>query len=283
MKIHATNSGYFKLDGGAMFGVVPKILWNKINPADENNYCDWAMRCMLVEDGKRLLLVDTGIGAKQDARFFSHFPLHGSDSLEKSLKQRGFTFDDVSDVFLTHLHFDHCGGAIRYNADRTRLEPAFKNATYWSHPEHWKWAMNPNARERPSFLKENILPIKESGQLKFVGDASGVFPGLGIKIANGHTNAMMMPHIQYKGKTVVFVADLVPSTGHIPLPYIMSYDTRPLVTLEEKEIFLNEAADEGHVLFMEHDPRHECCTVQRTEKGVRLKEVFQLEEYFARH
>ncbi|MBI4026069.1 MAG: MBL fold metallo-hydrolase [Verrucomicrobia bacterium] len=281
MRLYPINAGCFKLDGGAMFGVVPKVLWNKTNPADENNDCTWAMRCLLVETGNRLLLIDNGMGDKQDARFFRRFKLRGRHSLEKSLNRHGFGFDDITDVFLTHLHFDHCGGSIRCNQDRPRLEPAFKNATYWSNHDHWNWALNPNAREKASFLKENILPIKASGRLRFVERGDPVFPGLGIRYANGHTNAMMLPHVNYRGKTVVFVADLIPSTGHIPLPYIMSYDTRPLLTLEEKGSFLNEAADHGYILFLEHDPKHECCTVQRTEKGVRLKNAFSFKECFA--
>jgi glyoxylase-like metal-dependent hydrolase (beta-lactamase superfamily II) len=283
MKLHVINTGNFKLDGGAMFGVVPKTLWNRTNPADENNMCTWSMRCLLVEDGNRLILIDNGIGDKQDAKFFSHYYLHGEDSLEKSLNQKGFSVDDVTDMFLTHLHFDHCGGSIKYNKDRTGFETVFKNATYWSNAEHWKWATEPNAREKASFIKENIIPIEESGQLKFIESESSRQLGENISISymRGHTDAMMLPEIKYKGKTVVYMADLLPSIGHIPLPYVMGYDTRPLLTLDEKEKFLNKAAAEEMILFLEHDSVNECCTVQNTDKGIRLKDTFKLEDYFS--
>lgn len=293
MKLHSINTGFFKLDGGAMFGVVPKSLWNKTNPADEHNMCTWALRCLLIEDGKRLILVDNGIGDKQDAKFFSHYYLHGDDTLERSLKAKGFSPDDITDMFLTHLHFDHCGGSIKYNSDKTKLEPLFKNATYWSNEEHWEWATKPNPREKASFLKENILPIQESGQLKMIKGTrdEGRGPGeyysgkqLGENISllyvRGHTDAMMLPHINYKGKTLVYMADLLPSVGHIPLPYVMGYDTRPLITMGEKEKFLNLAAEKEFVLFFEHDSVNECCTLQKTEKGIRLKETFKLSEFF---
>jgi glyoxylase-like metal-dependent hydrolase (beta-lactamase superfamily II) len=294
MKLHVINTGNFKLDGGAMFGVVPKMLWNKTNPADENNMCNWTMRCLLIEDGNRLMLIDNGLGNKQDAKFYSHYFLNGDDTLEKSIKAAGFSADDVTDMFLTHLHFDHCGGGIKYNKDNTAFETVFKNATYWSNAEHWEWATKPNAREKPSFIKENILPIKESGQLKLIDAAKiGGEQGtnefscskqlgehISIMLTRGHTDAMMIPHIQYKGKTIVYMADLLPSTGHIPLSYIMGYDTRPLISLSEKEVFMNRAADEELILFFEHDAVNECCTVQRTDKGVRLKETFTLKEYF---
>lgn len=284
MNLHPVNAGYFKLDGGAMFGVVPKSLWSRTNPADENNMCPWAMRCLLIEDGDRLMLVDTGIGAKQSEKFFSYYFLHGDDSLEKSMAARGFSFDDVTDVFLTHLHFDHCGGSIQYNKDRTFLEPAFKNATFWSNEDHWKWATEPNAREKASFLKENINPIEESGQLKHIAHAGEItqnaFPDIDVLFVNGHTEAQMLPMINYKGRTIVFMADLLPSVGHIPLAYVMGYDTRPLLTLDEKGRFLKKAADEEYILFMEHDSVNECCTVQHTEKGVRLKDTFTLAEAF---
>jgi glyoxylase-like metal-dependent hydrolase (beta-lactamase superfamily II) len=280
MKLHVINTGFFKLDGGAMFGVVPKTLWSKTNPTDENNMCNWAMRCLLIEDGKKLILIDNGIGNKQDAKFFSHYYLSGNDSLESSLKSKGFGFDDITDMFLTHLHFDHCGGSIKYNAGKTGFETVFKNATYWSNAEHWEWATKPNKREQASFLKENILPIQESGQLKFVKGEMELFPGFNIMYARGHTDAMMIPHVKYKGKTIVYMADLLPSVGHIPLPYVMGYDTRPLITLSEKEAFMERAASEEFVLFFEHDSVNECCTVQKTEKGVRLKETFSLKEYF---
>jgi glyoxylase-like metal-dependent hydrolase (beta-lactamase superfamily II) len=280
MKLHIINSGNFKLDGGAMFGVVPKTLWSKTNPADANNLCNWAMRCLLIEDGKRLILIDNGIGDKQDEKFFSHYYLNGDDTLEKSLKKAGFSFDDITDMFLTHLHFDHCGGSIKRNKSNNGYETVFKNATYWSNQEHWEWATKPNPREKASFLKENILPIQESGQLKFIRDEQDQPFGKDISISymRGHTDAMMIPHIRYKGHTVVFMADLLPSTGHIPLPYVMGYDTRPLLTLTEKEKFLNKAADENYILFLEHDSVNECCTVERTEKGVRLKQSHVFKE-----
>ncbi|MBN8696124.1 MAG: MBL fold metallo-hydrolase [Bacteroidetes bacterium] len=284
MKLHVINTGNFKLDGGAMFGVVPKTLWSKTNPADENNMCNWSMRCLLIEDGNRLILIDNGIGDKQDAKFFSHYYLNGNETLASSLKQAGFSTDDITDMFLTHLHFDHCGGSIQYNNSRSGFETVFKNATYWSNAEHWEWATKPNPREKASFLKENIIPIQESGQLKFIdGEASKQLgENISISYMRGHTDAMMIPHIQYKGKTVVFMADLLPSTGHIPLPYVMGYDTRPLLTMTEKEKFLKEADDKEYILFLEHDSVNECCTLQHTEKGIRLKETFQFEEYFGK-
>lgn len=278
MNLHTIETGFFKLDGGAMFGVVPKSIWQRSNPADENNLCTWAMRCLLIEDGKRLILVDNGIGNKQDEKFLSHYHLHGNDSLEKSLAKLGFSKDDITDVFLTHLHFDHCGGSIEKQGDL--LVPAFKNAKYWSNEQHWKWATEPNQREKASFLKENILPIEASGQLYFINDKTALnfHPDIKIRYAFGHTDAMMLPQINYKGRTVVFMADLLPSTGHIPLPYVMGYDMFPLTTLKEKEAFLNEAADNEYILMLEHDPINECCTVMRTEKGVRLKDTFKLSD-----
>ena len=283
MTIYPLNTGNFKLDGGAMFGVVPKSLWSRTNPADENNMCSWSMRCLIIEDGDRLMLIDTGIGDKQSEKFFSHYYLFGDDSLHGNLKKIGFSTDDITDVFLTHLHFDHCGGAIqRINEDQFR--PVFKNAHYWSTEKHWDWAIHPNPREKASFLKENILPIQESGQLKFVrrdGDFStSVFPNMDILFVDGHTESQIIPHIRYKGKTLVFMADLLPSAGHIPLPYVMGYDTRPLITLTEKEKFLAKAAKEEYILFFEHDYVNECCTLQETEKGVRLKDTFSFKDLF---
>ena len=284
MKIHPLNTGNFKLDGGAMFGVVPKSLWQKTNPADANNMCDWSMRSLLIEDGDRLMLIDTGIGDKQNEKFFSHFSLNGSDSLMGNLKTLGFSPDDITDVFLTHLHFDHCGGAIQWNKDRTGFEPAFKNALYWSTENHWEWATKPNPREKASFLSENILPLQESGQLQFIertGDfTKNAFNNVDIFFVDGHTESMMIPHIHYQEKTLVFMADLLPSVGHIPLPYVMGYDTRPLLTMSEKEIFLNLATEKEYVLFLEHDSVNECCTVMQSEKGVRLNESFQFSELF---
>ena len=281
MKLHVLNTGYFKLDGGAMFGVVPKTIWNKTNPADENNMCSWALRSLVIEDGKRLILIDTGIGDKQSEKFFSHYFLYGNDSLHGNLAKLGFHADDITDVFLTHLHFDHCGGAIALNNEKTGYRPVFKNATYWSTENHWQWATNPNPREKASFLAENILPIQESGQLKFIertGDfTKNAFPNIDVLFVDGHTESMMIPHIQYKNKTIVFMADLLPSVGHIPLPYVMGYDTRPLITLGEKAKFLNDAASKEYVLFLEHDSVNECCNLQETEKGIRLKETFSFD------
>lgn len=278
MKLHVINTGFFKLDGGAMFGVVPKTLWQRTNPADENNLCTWAMRCLLIEHENRLILVDNGIGDKQDAKFLGHYHLHGDDSLHKSLKAAGFEASDITDMFLTHLHFDHCGGGVVYtDADRHKTELVFKNALYWSNTEHLQWAIDPNAREKASFLKENILPMQESGQLNFIPmEGVSPFPGMEILFVDGHTEKQMLPKLQYKGRTLVFMADLVPSVGHIPLPYVMGYDVRPLMTLDEKERILRQAADENWVLFFEHDPLNECCTVKHTEKGVRLDETFPL-------
>jgi len=275
MNLHVVNTGFFKLDGGAMFGVVPKSIWQKTNPADANNLCDWAMRCLLIEDGDRLILIDNGIGNKQDAKFLSHYGLHGDDSLQKSLRTLGFAEELVTDMFLTHLHFDHCGGGVRYAGDK--LEMVFSRAAYWSNADHWQWATQPNAREKASFLKENILPMQEHGLLRFVDlTQPSPFKQFDLFVASGHTDKMMLPKIKYKDHTICFMADLLPSVGHIPLPYVMGYDTRPLITLDEKARFLKEAAANKYVLFFEHDPQHECCTVKETEKGVRVDEVFPL-------
>lgn len=259
-----------------MFGVVPKTIWQKTNPADENNMCNWAMRCLLIEDGNRLILIDNGIGEKQSEKFFSFYYLFGEDSLLKSLARHGFTPDDVTDVFLTHLHFDHCGGGIKWNQHHTEFEPVFRNAVYWSNSMHWKWATEPNPREKASFLKENIMPMQELGQLKFADKEK--FDLFDYKIMNGHTDHQMLPLIKYKDKTIVFTADLLPSTGHIPLAYVMGYDTRPLLTLEEKAVFLNEAAQNNYIFFLEHDPVNECCTVEHSEKGVKLSGVMPLSD-----
>lgn len=285
MKLYSINTGFFKLDGGAMFGVVPKNIWHKINPADENNLCSWALRCLLIEDGDRLILVDNGNGDKQDAKFFSHYHLHGDDTLDKSLAAHGFHRDDITDMFLTHLHFDHCGGSITRQGEN--LIPAFKNASFWSNQEHWDWAIYPNEREKASFLKENILPIKDSGQLKFV-EVAGVEDGklgetifdenISVRFVNGHTQSMMLPQVKYKGKTIVYMADLLPSQGHIPLPYVMAYDMFPLTTINEKKSFLKEAVENEYILFFEHDPVYECCTLKQTERGIRPSEFFKLAE-----
>jgi glyoxylase-like metal-dependent hydrolase (beta-lactamase superfamily II) len=286
MKLYSINSGNFKLDGGAMFGVVPKSMWNKLNPADENNMCSWAMRCLLIEDGNKLILIDNGMGDKQDAKFFGHYYLHGEDTLDKSLAKHGFHRDDITNVFLTHLHFDHCGGSIIREGDR--LIPAFKNAVYWSNERHWNWAVKPNDREKASFLKENILPIQESGQLHFVESPSSgfredgtlhtveLFNQFSVRFVNGHTEKMMLPQIQYKGHTLVYMADLLPSTAHLPIPYVMAYDMFPLTTLQEKKNFLQEAVENNYILYFEHDHINECCTLQLTEKGVRVAETFAL-------
>ncbi len=277
MTLHVIDTGYFKLDGGAMFGVVPKSIWQKTNPADANNLCNWAMRCLLIEDGNQLVLIDNGIGSKQDEKFLSHYFLNGDDSLTKSLNRAGFSEKDVTDMFLTHLHFDHCGGGVKKSSDKFEL--TFPNAKYWSNAEHWQWATEPNAREKASFLKENISPIQESGHLQFISiDKPSPFLQLDIFFASGHTDKMMVPKIKYKDKTICFMADLLPSVGHIPLPYVMGYDTRPLITLQEKEAFMKDAAENNYILFLEHDPINECCTVRQTEKGVRLDKAFSLKE-----
>ncbi len=279
MNLHVINTGLFKLDGGAMFGVVPKSLWQRTNPADENNMCTWAMRCLLIEDGDRLILIDNGIGNKQDAKFFSHYYLHGDDSLDKSLANAGFKREDITDMFFTHLHFDHCGGGVQYkNNDPAKVEMAFPNAKYWSNAEHWEWATKPNRREQASFLKENILPMQESGHLHFLNGNKPAEMPFELIYVNGHTDKQMLPKIQYKDRTIVFVADLLPSVGHLPVPFVMGYDTRPLLTLEEKEAFLNEAAEKNYILYFEHDAAHECCTVKMTEKGVRVDQTFALRE-----
>ncbi|MFM7629567.1 MAG: MBL fold metallo-hydrolase [Algoriphagus sp.] len=278
MEVFALDTGYFKLDGGAMFGVVPKSLWSRTNPADENNLCTWAMRCLLVVEGNRVVLVDTGIGDKQDSRFYSHYYLHGDDSLQKSLAKIGVIPSDITDVFLTHLHFDHCGGAVRYGS-HGQYELSFPKAKYWSNASHWEWATRPNPREKASFLEENIQPLQDLGALHFVDlEHKSLFPGFDVITVDGHTEQQMLPKLRYKDKTLVFMADLLPSVGHIPLPYVMGYDTRPLLTLQEKQAFLEEAARENYVLFLEHDPNYSCCTVKMTDKGVRLDQTFHLDE-----
>jgi len=285
MRIYPIETGNFKLDGGAMFGVVPKSLWQKTNPADSNNLINMSMRSMLIEDGDRLILIDTGTGNKQSDKFFGYYYFFGDFSLDSSLAQHGFHRDDITDVFLTHLHFDHCGGAIQWNKNRTGYEPAFKNANFWSNKNHWQWAVEPNAREKASFLKENINPIEASGQLNFVDLPSTDFLqntalGFDILFADGHTEKQMIPHIQYQEKTLVFMADLLPTAGHIPLPYVMGYDTRPLLTMDEKAVFLNKAADHNYFLFLEHDATNQLCTVKHTEKGVRLNQTYNFNEVF---
>ncbi|MBC6605702.1 MBL fold metallo-hydrolase [Hymenobacter sp. BT188] len=279
MNLYTIDTGLFKLDGGAMFGVVPKSMWQKLNPPDANNMCTWAMRSLLIEDGNRLILIDNGMGNKQDEKFRSHFYPHGDDTLENSLRQRGFTAADITDVFLTHLHFDHCGGSV-VRTPGGKLEVAFPNATYWSNEAHWNWAVTPNAREKASFLKENIFPIQESGRLQFLtpGATSALPQFREIIFADGHTEKMMVPVLEYKGRTLAFMADLLPSAGHIPLPYVMGYDVRPLATLTEKEAVLNRAAAENWVLLLQHDPTNAACTVQATDRGVRLAETLRVED-----
>ncbi|WMW77830.1 MBL fold metallo-hydrolase [Flavobacterium sp. 20NA77.7] len=285
MKLHAIEAGNFKLDGGAMFGVVPKTIWNKTNPADENNLIDIAARCLLIEDGNRLILIDTGMGNKQSDKFFGYYSLWGDHSLDTSLKNAGFHRDDVTDVFMTHLHFDHCGGSVNWNAAKTGYEVAFKNAKFWTNDNHWDWATKPNSREKASFLHENIMPMQESGQLHFIKRPEGDFLqeselGFGIFFADGHTEKQMIPHINYNGKTIVFCGDLLATAGHIPVPYVMGYDTRPLLTMDEKTKFMNAAAENKYYLFLEHDAHNQIITVEKTEKGVRLKDVFSCQDIF---
>jgi glyoxylase-like metal-dependent hydrolase (beta-lactamase superfamily II) len=275
MKLHVIETGMFKLDGGAMFGVVPKSIWNKLNPSDENNMCSWALRCLLIEDGDRKILVDTGMGDKQDAKFFGHYFMHGDLTLMGSLAKKGFGPEDITDVILTHLHFDHCGGAIKKDGDQ--LVPAFPNATFWCNEKHWKWATEPNDREKASFLKENILPMQESGKLKMIeiSPLTSFTDNVSVRFAYGHTEAMMLPQINYNGRTIVYMADLIPAAAHIPIPYVMAYDMFPLTTLMEKKAFLEEAVDNDYVLMFEHDPSIAFCTLHRTERGIRMKEVYQ--------
>ncbi|MEO6151026.1 MAG: MBL fold metallo-hydrolase [Mucilaginibacter sp.] len=277
MNLFTIDTGFFKLDGGAMFGVVPKSIWSRSNPADDKNLCTWALRCLLIQDGNRLTLVDTGTGNKQDEKFFSHYHLHGP-TMDESLAANGFHRDDITDVFLTHLHFDHVGGAVKREGDK--LLPAFKNAVYWSNPQHWDWAINPNEREKASFLKENIFPLQESGQLQFIEARNGVnfAPGIDVKFAYGHTDAQMLPLVDYNGKKLLYMADLLPSVGHLPIPYVMGYDMFPLKTLQEKKKILGEALENDYILYFEHDAVNECCTLQQTEKGIRVKDTFRLQD-----
>ncbi|HUM46103.1 MAG TPA: MBL fold metallo-hydrolase [Chitinophagales bacterium] len=275
MQLYSIDTGYFKLDGGAMFGVVPKTIWNTINPADERNLCNWAMRCLLVEEGNRLVLIDCGLGNKQSEKFFSHYEPHGEMNLQSSLIESGFSPEDVTDVFLTHLHFDHCGGAVKYDTEK-KLVPAFKNAAYYSCEKHWETATKPNQREKASFLKENILPIQQSGQLKMLTDGEELFPGFKTIFVYGHTEAMMLPIIQYKNQTIAYMADLIPSAGHIPIPYVMAYDIRPMISLQEKETFLNTAIENNYLLFFEHDPKIEACSLIKTDRGIRLGEEVEV-------
>jgi glyoxylase-like metal-dependent hydrolase (beta-lactamase superfamily II) len=285
MTLYPIETGNFKLDGGAMFGVVPKSIWNRTNPADSNNMIDMAARSLLIEDGDRLILIDTGMGNKQSDKFFGYYYQWGDHALDKSLQKFGFHRDDITDVFMTHLHFDHCGGSIQWNKDRTGYEPAFKNAHFWTNEDHWQWATIPNMREKASFLQENLLPMQESGQLKFIKKDEGAYLknselGFGILFVDGHTDKQMLPHINYKGKTLVFTADLVPTAGHIPVPYIMGYDTRPLLSMEEKQLFMDDAVTNDYFLFLEHDAHNEICTLKNTKKGVRLNQIHSFDEIF---
>lgn len=280
MKLYPVETGNLKLDGGAMFGVVPKVIWSKLYPCDENNLCNWIMRCLLIVDNDRRILIDTGIGSKQTEKFFSNYYLNGESSLDSSLAGIGVSPDDITDVILTHLHFDHCGDAIRWNETGTDYVPTFKNAVYHTSRRQWEWALNPNNREKASFLKENILPIRDKCRLNLIENDGEIFPGIAVRLFNGHTDGQVIPFISYKNSTVVFMADVLPSAAHIPLPYVMSYDTRPLITLGEKEQFLQEATKENYILFFEHDLYHECCSLKETEKGIRMKEAFTLHDFF---
>jgi len=282
MNLYPINAGNFKLDGGAMFGVVPKSLWQKTNPSDSDNLIDLTARCMLIESGSRLILVDAGMGDKQSEKFFSYYKPWGDDSLVKSINSAGFSIDEITDVFLTHLHFDHCGGSTVLNSNNVSV-PLFKNAQYWSNKNHWDWATNPNSREKASFLKENLIPIEESGQLCFLDVKSPGFNhydelGFDVLFVDGHTEKQMIPKVSYNGKEVVFMADLLPTAGHIPLPYIMGYDVRPLTTLEEKRNFLNLAIEEEYCLFMEHDAHNQIITLKNTEKGIRFGDSLSLKD-----
>ena len=282
MEIFTVETGNFKLDGGAMFGVVPKVMWQKLYPADENNLCNWAMRCLLVVNGDRKILIDNGIGNKQDEKFLKHYYLNGDDNLEKSLSKLGYSFDDITDVVLTHLHFDHCGGSIKYNENK-ELVPAFPNAIFHTSKQQWEWATNPNRRERASFLKENILPIQENGKLNLFDKEQELFPNFEVKLFNGHTAGQVIPVINVNGQKFAYMGDLLPSTAHIPMPFIMSYDTKPLETLEDKKRFFNDAMKGNYILIFEHDIYNECCTLHETEKGIREKDTFSLDEFFKRN
>jgi glyoxylase-like metal-dependent hydrolase (beta-lactamase superfamily II) len=285
MMLYALNTGHFKLDGGAMFGVVPKSIWSKTNPADQNNMIDIAARCLLIENGNRLILVDTGMGNKQTDKFFNYYYRWGEQGIEQALAKHGFHKDDITDVFFTHLHFDHCGGGVEWNTNKTGYQLTFKNATYWSNKEHWSWAKTPNKREKASFLMENIEPIEQSGNLKYLNcPKENILKNSPLEFdvffADGHTEKQMIPMIKYKGKTLCFMADLLPTAGHVSLPFIMGYDTRPLLTLQEKEVFLNLAASQNYYLFLEHDARNEIITVKHTEKGVRLDKTHYFNSIF---
>jgi glyoxylase-like metal-dependent hydrolase (beta-lactamase superfamily II) len=279
MNLYTIDAGRFKLDGGAMFGVVPKVLWNKLNPADDNNLCSWMMRCLLIEDGNRLILTDTGMGNKQDAKWLSYYYRHGEGDLIDSIRKAGFSENDVTDVILSHLHFDHCGGAVSWNSDRTAYQTTFKNARYWTHSEHFASASEPNAREKATFLKENIFPIQEAGQLFFIDKEKNPFEHIEILTADGHTDKMLMPKVNYRGREILFIADTIPSLAHVHIPYVMGYDVRPLQTMIEKENLLNQVVKQNWILFFDHDPTHDCATIQLTEKGFKVAESGSLSEF----
>lgn len=279
MKLFPIETGNLKLDGGAMFGVVPKVLWQKNYPADENNLCNWAMRCLLVVDGDRKILIDNGIGNKQDEKWLAHYFLNGEDTLEKSLAAHGYKAEDITDMIITHMHFDHCGGSVKWNKDKTGFELAFPNATYWTSRTQFEWATNPNRREEASYLKENILPIYESGKLNLIEEEGEILPNISIKLYHGHTEGQVIPHINCNGTTVVYMADLMPSASHIPMPWIMAYDTRPLDTLKDKERFYAEAVANNYVLFFEHDLYNEACILHETPKGVRVQRSGKLTDF----
>ena len=280
MKLFPVHISDFKLDGGAMFGVVPKILWQKKYPCDENNYCNWALRSLLFDNGKQRIMVNNGYGDKQDEKFFSFVHLHGGFGLEGALEKYGYKPKDITDMVISHLHYDHCGGGVKNSSTGTGFEMVFPNATYWVSKQQWEWAKNPNKREATAYLEENILPMQESGQLKFIEDNIELYPGFNIRLYDGHTAGQIIPFISYQGKTVVYMADLIPSSAHINLAWNMSYDVQPLITLIEKEEFLEEAYKNDYILFFEHDAYNECCTIEKTKKGYRVKETFTLEEYF---
>jgi len=282
MKLFPVHISDFKLDGGAMFGVVPKILWQKKYPCDENNYCNWALRSLLFDNGKQRIMVDNGYGDKQDEKFFSFVHLHGGYGLEGALEKYGYKPEDITDMVISHLHYDHCGGGVKNSSTGTGFEMVFPNATYWVSKQQWEWALNPNKREAASYLEENILPMQESGQLKFIEDNIELYPGFKVRLYNGHTTGQIIPFISYQDKTVVYMADLIPSSAHVNLAWNMSYDVQPLITLKEKEQFLEEAYENDYILFLEHDAYNECCTIEKTKKGYQVKETFTLEEYFGK-
>jgi glyoxylase-like metal-dependent hydrolase (beta-lactamase superfamily II) len=278
MKLYSVETGNFKLDGGAMFGVVPKSLWERTNPADSKNRIQMSSRCLLIEDGKNLILIDSGLGEKQDEKFFAHYNRSNEVSLSSSINSLGFSINDITDVFFTHLHFDHCGGATAREGDK--IIPVFKNAKFWCSKSHWDWAtVNPNPREKASFLNENIMPLKESGQLNLF-DSTSLVADLGLEFisVDGHTEKMSLPKINYKGNLILFASDLVPTSGHIPVPYLMGYDVRPLKTMEEKQRILSELEASNSFLFLQHDPTTEIVSLKKTEKGVRLDQAFLLKD-----